>query len=240
MKLSEIVGMALDEFNLGKNEYARFYRFAIRGLRNLNWDVTGYPKEVEICLDCDLTAKLPDDFLREIKVGVDIGNGEISALTRNDNLSLNGLGSCDRLTNHAGYNYGYYGYYGSTRNSYNIGGSLGVGSHANIGEFKIDMESGLIVLAPDFCHSTIILRYLSCTEMNGQDLSIHEFASEALVSFIKWKFMVGNRKYSQGERLEAKNDYFTAKKVANIRLHAMTQQDMNQAARTSVKGSIRS
>src|SRR5690606_38149757 len=107
IKLSEIVGMALDQFNLGKQEYARFYRFAIRGLRNLNWDVTGTAKEVPIPVSCDLTAPLPDDFLKEIKVGVAGPDGQISALTRNNNLSLNGIESCDRFVHYDIYKHHY-------------------------------------------------------------------------------------------------------------------------------------
>ena len=39
VKLNEVVGMFLDMHNYGPSEYAKAYRIAIRGWKQLNWDV---------------------------------------------------------------------------------------------------------------------------------------------------------------------------------------------------------
>ncbi len=69
IKLSQIVGEALDVDNLGDAEYAKAYRLANRCLRNeIQLDLDGKICRTTICVGGDRTAKLPDNFIREIEV----------------------------------------------------------------------------------------------------------------------------------------------------------------------------
>lgn len=236
MLLSEIVGQVLTMFNLGEHEYARFYSFGIRGVRNLNWDVTGEAIEVELPVDDDLTVRLPDDFIKELKVGVK-GNGEFRALTRNNNLTPLADG-CDRFCHETPFKnyskpYPFYTY--GTRSEINMNSSLGKGSHTNIGEFRIDMKSGKIILNPEFCHGCILLRYIARPSYGDCDIEVHEFASEAIAAFIEWMYKVGHPKFSQSERIEAQNRYQRMKKAANMRIKRPMVQDINQVIRQSIK-----
>lgn len=77
IKVSEIVSQFLDENNLGQAEFAKAYRIAIRGWRQLNWDILGSIciEDVELC--CDMTSDLPEGTLSVLDFGLCNGNGGI-------------------------------------------------------------------------------------------------------------------------------------------------------------------
>jgi len=69
IKLSAIVGQALDVDNFGDAEYAKAYRLAVRCLRNeIELDILGSICKTKVCIGKDKIASLPDNFIREIEV----------------------------------------------------------------------------------------------------------------------------------------------------------------------------
>lgn len=233
IQVSEVVGWFLDEINGGKAEFARAYRIAIRGWRELNWDVTGSLKTTSLEVDCDLTAKLPDDFLNHISIGVVNSNGKIATLTRNDRLTME-CSDDEYFSSEEWY-----------MNDSNLSiltasrSSLGIGSNNNIGEYRVDRGSNRIILNPDFCYRDVVLEYVSNGQEEGREC-INELASEALLAYLRWKWHVAKKGVNRGDKLDYRSEYYNQKRLAKYRIRKPKLQEMNQASRENTKQGIKS
>lgn len=230
IKVKELVGAFLDEINGSKNEFSRAYRIAMRGWRELNWDVTGVLKSTRLPVCNDLTAKLPDNFLKEISVGVINSSGHLATLTKNERLTL--YCEDDEIPSEDWY------MYESNLNILTGRGSLGIGSHNNIGEYRVDRDAGILILDPSFCYDGVVLEYLAVGEEKGLE-SINELASEALIAYIRWKWHIAKKGVTQGDRATFRKEYYNERRLARLRIKMPTLQEMNQAVRQSTKQGIK-
>lgn len=234
IKISEIVGAFLDQNNLGAAEYAKCYAIAIRGWRELNWDIVGVNKQIRLCVECDNTVSLPDDFISETKVEMDNGCGGSVALTRSNHLNTESISSDleSGLSNVRGHDSGsLYGYPSEC--------SEGLGSYQNSGYFYIDKGSNQILLNSDYCGADVILTYLSYTDVKG-DYTINELCQSALLWWIRWEYSLTGTRYGLGEKSYNEQKYYNEKRKAKRRIKRWMTQDLNQLARMSVKGGIKS
>lgn len=84
-KISTIVGYFLDSENYGDAEYARAYRFAIRGLQTeINLDMTGKICKHTIAIGSNRIASLPANVIRVKSVDADL-SGSLSIVDSNMN-----------------------------------------------------------------------------------------------------------------------------------------------------------
>lgn len=235
VKISEAVSIFLDEINGGDAEYRKAYAMGIRGWRELNWGVTGVVKTATICIDSDLTGKLPEDFIKEEKVGVLNINGGISALTRNNNLT-NEL-SCGNDEDYN--NEGIVGFTRETIDGYPLRELYGIGSNNNIGEFRIEKESGRILLGMNSCHREIVIEYLGSEEIDGE-YCINELAVEALVAYIRYRWHIAKKGATAFDKQFFKQEWIAERDKARYRIKAPMLQDLNQSSRKSTKMGLRS
>lgn len=230
--LKEIVGWFLDGHNYSSSEYRKAYAIAIRGWRKLNWDMTGKISTVTLEVDCDLTACLPKGFIKETKIGVINNYGEIATLTQNNQIAFDTKASCDYVADfplpiaHKGVN--------TILNTR----SYGLGSHTSIGEYRINKGEGKIYFNPNFCYSEVVLEFIGHPTVDGE-YCIHEFASEALLSFIRWQWAVNDRQIGLAEKNQLKRQWISDKADAKYRIKKPTISEMNQLSRTSVKMGIK-
>lgn len=235
VKLSSIVAQYLDLVNLGKAEYARAYRVAIRGWRELNWDIVGSVKTVKLPVSANKTIALPDDFISEIDFGRGNLNGGIQSYTKTDNFN-----TVDFL----------YPKISHTRDdvnqSYLVSGydvgtySLGLGSSNNIGYYYIDKAKHLIFLSPDNEGGELTLKYLAYSGKDCDDHEINELATEALICYLDWQLSKADRRMGISEKREKERMYYNEKSKARLRIKKITVADMNQNSRESVKMSVKS
>lgn len=233
LKVSEIVGQFLDEYNLGPAEYRRAYSIAIRGWRELNWDIVGKNKQICLELSCDKTSHLPDDFISENSVGGFNECGQIETFDRlqhkpgcpsknwNDRDNIRGDFRNDESVYPA------------------LNWSLGVGSYTSVGYYYIDKSSHTIFVNPNCNHSSVVLEYLSYTDVDGE-YEINELAAPALLAYLDWKFSKGYKATGLSELREKERLYYSEKKKAKLRIKRLTVSDLNKAVRESVKMAIKS
>lgn len=221
--LSEVVGIFLDEINGGEAEYARAYRMAMRGMRELDWDVTGKVITLPLPVECDKTVCIPDDCVSIVGVGIANAKGEFTTLSENKALSM--YEGNPKSLNGAPTNLS------MLPNIISSTGSLGVGSYASYGEYKIDKSQNLIILSPSFNSDQILLKYLVRRKTDEDDYLIPEMASEALVAYLKWKWVDGKSSVPAGEKARLRSQWVMEKNKCKSRLRNIKAQDLQQAAR---------
>lgn len=231
--VSEVVGQFLDSANLGKAEFARALRIAVRGWRQLNWDITGTVKLIHLEAGTDKTVFLPEDFLSLVDFGTDNGNGGIVSYSRQANFNsldrqiING--STDKFSNTLdGFPYG-------------VGYSYGVGSYNNTGYFSVNLKERKIMLSPDNSYTGVFaLKYVSNMSGDCDDYEINELAQEALLTWIDWQWHKGDRRIGLAEKRDKERQFYNEKSKARLRIKKITKSQMNRNSRESVKLSIKS
>jgi hypothetical protein len=117
--------------------------------------------------------------------------------------------------------------------NYNLFG-LG-GSVADVAQFNIDEENGLIVLGSEFKRSDVILEYvvdpLAC---ECDTHSIHIFCQQALEDYIYWKAVSKRKDTPANEKMRARQEYYNQKRVARNRMKPFRIGDAYDTSRRSV------
>lgn len=242
--IEQVVSEFLDEINGGQAEFSRAYRIALRGVRELTFDVTGEVQNSRLSLNCDHTANLPEGCIKVIKIGHLSPHGEIIALRENNDLSVGDYHGhtrdrLDGFNNYLGYkdNLDYIGNL-SLEGSYftTFHHSLGVGSYSNRGDYKI--QDGVVYFGAHLHGHELVVEYLGLPQVDGK-LGIHPFASEALVAWIRYYWNIGRKDVSLGEKQTYKMEMKRAFTLAKNRVQSPTKQELNQYARQSVKGGLK-
>lgn len=219
--VSEVVGIFLDEYNGGEADYAKAYRIAIRGVKELELDITAIPKRVKLCLTTGCNVyKLPEEFIRETNVGVYTTQGDLACLTRNRRLLPQQ----------------YTAYYDSNSYAPIVQGDLNddpipkdfIGSYNNIGEYNI--EGCNIIFSKDIGYSEIILEYLAWTDPEGE-YYIDSRLTEALVAYIAYKWHRMKKGASAFDKQYYERQYHKEKDNAKYRIKMPTIADLNLSSR---------
>ena len=237
IKLSEVVSQFLDNNNLGQTEYAKAYRMAIRGLRDLTWDVVGKVKIEELTLDANKTAQLPLCCVKVLDFGISDGKGGIASFDKVNDLTYNEevpKYRDDYFENQnnpvdGNYRYGFNdGYYGV--------GSLGVGSYNTIGRYTV---GSVITVDANTKYNHFLIKYLSYKD-DDCEYEINIMASDALVAYITWKFsMVGSRNSKQDQNYNMR-EYYREKLNAKLKIKSAITSELNKLARQSEKMAVKS
>jgi hypothetical protein len=238
IKLSEIVSQFLDGADYGDAEYSKAYRIAIRGWRNLNWDVTGDLVRDKVPVECDMTVCIPEGCISIKKVGIVGKGGNLITLKENPNLTDF---TCYTDLEDEPSNTVSDSWWDSEVNwaALNWSGSLGVGSYRAVGEFRIDTAKNRLILNPEFNKSHVILEYLAHPKIEGE-YTIHEFASEALLSYLRWQWFINKKGTAQGEREQYRREFFNDKRLAQLRIKKPLNQVLRQVTKEQTMAAVRS
>lgn len=223
------------------HKYGRVLSIAFSGLRDINMDVSGLPKEAVIEVNSNGTVSLPDDFVEYISIGVLTSNGNVGYLSHNGRMGLPrtyddcgdiGVNAADSGSEEG---ISYRGNY--FRNGEFTGRLFGLGGGGSkYGYFKMDYTNNFIAiqdLNDDF--SEIYLEYLADIEtMNGEHL-VHPYVVECLKSWIYWKDIQKNRFVGRGEKLDAKAEYKSEKKKSRKRFSKFNMREAAESMRKANK-----
>ena len=217
-----------------------YYRdIALRGVKELNFDVVRNIKTVELTLNANLNVTLPSDFVSISRVGVS-KSGMIAPVGQLDDIDLQtNQGGVTGVSNT--YTIQWIDEY---RNGENMGGIFGLGGGQNrFGYYRFDMESNTIQFDAGFAESTIILEYISSgidinQAVTNEDIygavnnatQIHVYAEEALRAYMYWKGLQRKRNVAANLKEAARRDWYNEKRVAKARMKAFTKDEAIQAA----------
>lgn len=226
--LQNVVSHFLLEAGFGDAEYSRAYHIASRGLRELSIDLPlGNEYIAELPIEPNGTVLIPEDCVKVLGVKR-LSHGKEVALTMNPYLSK--LGSSASAINGSEVRQG--------TSPNHSGGSLGVGSYNNFGEYHI--SGNLIYLSSSLGHGgSVIIEYKAFTEAETEEPYVHPYVREALIAYLRWTFAI-NKKIPDNRMAYFEKEYHRLKRNSRYRIKALTRQELNQSARQHTKGGLKS
>jgi|TARA_R110000803_G_scaffold103857_1_gene171985 hypothetical protein len=215
-----------------------YYRdIALRGVKELNFDVVRNIKTVELTVNANLNITLPTDFVSISRVGVS-KNGMIAPVGQLDDIDLQASQAGVTGVSNT-YTIQWIDEY---RNGENMGGIFGLGGGQNRhGYYRFDMESNTIQFDAGFAEQTITLEYISdgisrlsdntpnYPETKANDTQIHVFAEEALRAYMYWKGIQRKRTVPANLKEQARRDWFNEKRISKARMKNFTKDEAMQA-----------
>jgi len=209
--LMTIVSMYLDQYQKSPSDRDRIWVLAFRALYNLHFNIAAEPKTVRLDVLPNKTVPFPPDLISWTKIGVADSEGKIcsikvnSALTnwksespnRLDSLAQSQVETFNYLTNQVGLFVNYYGDSGYG-NLYGVGNTL-----IQYGECSVDEKNNVIILAPNFPYSSILVEYISSPQKDV-DYKVLTVLQEAIIAFIEWKTLKGSRENYYAAAVEAR------------------------------------
>lgn len=86
VSLKELIYHYVNQAELSPAAYLRLHSIAVRGMQELEMDVSGEPKTVVLTVLPNKTVDLPIDYLEYTKIGIVNSNGEVDTLRQNPNI----------------------------------------------------------------------------------------------------------------------------------------------------------
>lgn len=232
IELEEIINeLLVEEGKTSENEFLRYFKLGMNGLKELNFDVSGGVRTVELIVDSNtLTVDLPSDYVRYTKIGVYGNDGDIHPIGLRNKKSLISTVANDTLSNDDELNPSYFEY----SQEYGVGG----GNNAN-GYFRVDLENSTIQFSSTLSSKKIIVEYITNSLIHPTEgkVVVHQLMADALRGYIYWKSIHRKRGIDQGEKDLAKRDYYNQKRLARARMLSFTKQEALETTRRSFKQS---
>lgn len=234
--LDSVVSNFLMESGYGDADYTRAYHIGLRGLKELIADtnVQGV-YTAKLFIEGDGTAYLPEDCLKVTRIYKMQGGTPVS-LTRNPDRSKLGFDNCYNETPPQHCRKNVRGRIENTSPFWE-GGSLGVGSYKNNGEYFINGD--VVYLSPSLCATDVFVDYKALPS-NEEDYLVHEYLVEAVIAYIRWKFHINRKNQDKWDKQYFEKEWHREKRNAVYRLKAPMKQDLNQAARKNTKMGLKS
>lgn len=219
LKLEEIINGFMLQHELPDSSFGRVQSLAIRGYRQLHYHSIGGPVTETVDVNGDQTATMPCDLLTVLGIGVVNGRGEMSQLTEDTSLVLADSPSrrhdphiTDDL-NFTNIDYLYADPIGSLTYPGFFQQQYGTGSKSDLGFYRLDWKARQVVFDYGITYKSLEIEYLPIAKDDGVYL-VHPLFQEALIGFISWQHMVGNRKYNGNDRADAERYYNNQLRIA--------------------------
>lgn len=252
-RLDDIVKEYLIEIGDSQlNRYARFYQYAVSGIREWNMDMTGIPKIAELEINDNDTVDLPSDYLNYSFIGFCSG-GVIYPLGENNKICLDkkydacgapvscsstndNTGSGGIIANPISYIADHF------RNGEVMGRFFGLNGGQNTnGYFRIDEGSNQLKLQGLISTiDGIYMEYIAdiAADTDG-DFVIHPFMLETLKAWMYWKSIQRDRNFGLGEKQLAENAYKEARRVSRRRIVSKPLSEWYRAIRHGNSASVK-
>ena len=244
--LSDVCNELLIEIGESQpNKFARMYQIGLSGLREINTDVNGIIKIIELTINSNDTVDLPDDFMQYSKIGVYGSDGRIHSLGLDNSLSLNKVYSnCGVPIKHnefptldefTMFNNGFYPFFGVVGNPLINGGLFGLGGGQNgYGYFRFDRQSNQLLLSNlHIDNYKIVMEYVADVNSSEGDFQVHPFIIQTIKDWILWKWIVNDRNFSSAEKQNRSHIYYNSRRLSNNRYGSHTIQEWSEALRKS-------
>lgn len=244
MKLTDVVNRVLLKMDKPTpHDRARFKAIGKDGLLNIFMDVSGIPSMVQLQLNtANMTAPIPPDFMKEIRVLVCI-NGRLFPLKQNNSICL------PPSKNDCGDNVYDQPQYGAVFNTavpsftdptYYDGvlwnGFFNIPAGNSIyGNYRFDHENHVIVFQNLYWLTQplgghLVLEYLGDMSVDSTgDYDVHPFDALALENYIYWQAIQFKAEVPLSQKQWAKQNYYLEKTNALRRHKAHTTDELSQA-----------
>ncbi len=246
VKVDEVIkSLLIQQGEYTEHKYMQYLDIALRGLKELSFDILQEIKVADLAINTNLTVDLPVDYVNYTRIGVCKGDGRIHTLGYDERICLSkGIDVCGNEEPPDGELdgtwTGNYGLIGNFRNGESIGNIYGLGGGQNgNGYYRIDREKHQIALSSEVTADSIVLEYISDGSNVNGDTSVNVLAEEALRSYIYWKSIQRKRNTSGQDRELARRDFYNEKRLARARIVNFTPEQALQVTRKGFKQSPR-
>lgn len=249
IKLKQIIGEFLSSADLSEHAFLRLYNIGVRGAREMNMDVYGSFKTKLLPVAANKTVQLPVDYISLSKIGLLNDAGEVITLHQNNDLSnihqqyIADLQQNPQVPTVSGFSALYnpakfpflwlnFGYNSACYNLFGLGGGT-----ANLGEYKVQEDLGVILLSQDWPYATVLVEYLSSGfDDEDDDYMVDERAAEAMLCYLRWKNATDARKkFGLQEVSYFKKEYYRERAIAKLRINRTDITEMQAVFRSNVK-----
>ncbi len=239
ISIDSVINDYLNESEQSIIKYAKLWHIAFRGLEQMGLDFFYKIKSVKLPVNANFTVNIPADYLNWTKVGILNNDGAIILLMENNNMAT----YADLLPNRIEktddpqssvlqWQYGnniWNNYWNGTGYTNVYGVPAG---QPFVGEFKVDIENGVIILNKDFRRDYIMLEYVS-SPMEGGEYYLPVQFREALIAWITWKD--GNAKSIKsnmmlGDKRDKRDEFYNERRQAIARWKPIRLQEQMQTS----------
>lgn len=236
--LDEVIkSLLIQQGETSEHKYMQYLDIAIRGLKELTFDILMQVKVASLDVNSNLTVDLPKDYINYAKIGICGSDGRIQTLGFDEQICIaNNIDTCGNPT--SGGQRGNENYSGNYRNGEATGGLYGLGGGQNSnGYYRIDREKNQIALSSDLDGNKLILEYISDGSSVNGDMKVNAMAEEALRAYVYWKLVQRRRNVPLQEKEAARRDFYNEKRLARARIVNFTPDQARQITRKGFKQS---
>lgn len=234
--MESVIQDFLSEGEYSVHKYFKTYHSAFRGAENMGLDFFYRVQSVKLPVNANFTVTLPANCLNVTKAGILNDNGVIIPLWNNPNMTTYADLLPDRIEKttdaaslwlESGGNVWY--------NCWTGGGYSNVYGVSSgepfVGEFKVDIENGIILLNQRFNRDYLMVEYVSSPDA-GQECYIPVQFREALIAWLWWKDSkaVAVRRGQVGLVRDLKHDFYTERTKAIAQWKPSTIMDKYQSS----------
>ena len=230
---------------------------AMRGLRELYYDVLQEIKGVEMELSPSLEIVLPPDYVNYVRISWVDSTGQLHPMAEDNTMSIakeylqdnnygilfdqNGcalIGNAPRNPEDPEFDpdadldsqYGYdYGYY------FNQGyrPNKDMSKYFANGKYRVDNQRGIIQFGSDAESKNIVLEYISdglydgCDGKEEHEIRVHKFAEAAILDFIYYS-LIKNSSLPANEKQRARKEYYNSRRIAKRRINTLRKAEVIQ------------
>ena len=238
---------------------AAIRNFALRGLRELGFDMLKVIRSLKLSVSSNNTVNLPDDYVDWSKVGVVGGDGLVYVLGENKNINYSqkystssnttydadGDGLLDREDDKSGTSGAVSSSSGDGFGSYifrnyvyenNVGRLYGVGGGQLVGDYRINLADNRIELEVNDNVTEVVIEYIA-DEARSTNPVVHVYLEEALRSYIYYKLCERKSSVPANEKARARAEYYNERRKANARMSNFTKEEALKTIRSNYKQS---
>ena len=246
IRLDDCINAYLDEAELSIHKYYKCFNLAFRAMDELGLDFFYQIKTSKLPINANKTVNIPSDLLQYTKIGVLNGKGEIIPLYHNNKLTNYADLFPDRIAktqdnptinlNPAGNVFNNYWDNGTCMALYGLPSGAPF-----IGSFKVDLNSGIILLDHNFAYDYLMVEYVASPKQ-GEDYYIPIQFKEAIISYLGWKdirFLPSTRRGNLGDKRDRKHEYYNERRLAYARYVPFTPQEAHQLNMESTRLTVK-
>ena len=208
---------------------------ALRGIREMGFDILKRIKAVTINVGANNTADFPIDYVDYTKIGKIGSDGLIYVFGENKNFNLTGAPIViddDFNQNYDSYVFREYVY------ATTDGGMYGLGGGNYSGQYRVDQANNRFELSSDVNASQVYLEYIA-DEARAATPTIHVYAEQALRAYIYYHLIERRSSVPLGEKSRARAEYFNERRLANSRMKAFSKEEALKTIRKNFKLSVK-
>jgi len=229
-----MLSVDVDDYTNGVSE-AIVKNYALRGIRDMGFDMGKVIKSTTIAVSSTNTADLPVDFVNAVKMGVVTDQGSVVVFAKDGNITKeasSGISTVDPDSYHDDFVFRNFIHNGEHGVLYGVGGGY------RPGYYKINLSESRIEFNSSMTHDKVALEYIA-DEALAADPSVHVFAEEALRSYIYYKVIERKSNVPMGEKQRARSEYYNERRKANSRMQSFSKEDIFQVIRKNFKQSTK-